>query len=311
MSKNTREEKIFVKILFVAPRVHPNQVPIIQGFINKGDEVYYCVAHKKNFEKYAGANVFVISPSILHKNYNKYIIKKRGENYAENSSLYKFIPCVKELKNVIRDIKPNLVVIRNRSIFSLYTYIICKQLNIKKVLLYNQTPIYKKKQNISAKKLFNKFAFSLFPKKRITVSRYNDSHTNNDENIKDKNAYFVPFVARKVDSSIKKDYFEKNLVRILDSGKYRDYKNHFLLISLAKVLREQGFSNFRITIQGQVTNNEEQKYYNELLSQIKRENLDEYVELKKALTMIKCKNFSYLMIYLFLLVKRKLLIFRF
>ncbi len=295
-----------MRILFIAPRVHPNQVPIIEGFIENGDEIFYCVSHKNKYEEYAGATVKVISPSLIYKCYNNYLIKKHGENYAEKSSLYSFIPNIKELRKIIKKIKPAVVVVRNRSLFSLVTFWICKYLNIKKVLLYNQTPIYQKKQSTSIKKSFKIFYFSLFPKNRITVSRYNDYFLSKSGHkiIKDENAYFVPFVARIVQSDMNKEYFDNNKVRILDSGKFRDYKNHYLLVSLAKSLRSQGFSNFRITIQGQVTNDEEMKYYDDLQNLVINDKLSEFISLEKGLNYGKMQEL-FLNHDLFILASRK------
>ena len=126
---------------------------------------------------------------------------------------------------------------------------------------------------------FTKIPF--FPKKRMTVVEYKNYPSLNKEYKKDDNATFIPFVVRNINNA-KDEYCKDNVVHIFDSGKYRDYKNHFFVVDLAKKLKNDKYSNFIVTIQGQVTNTEEQNYYDNLQKYIIDNDVSDKVRLLKG-----------------------------
>lgn len=270
-----------LKILFVAPRVHQNQVPIIQGLINSGNEVSYFVQRKSKYESYDKANVFIIPALKIYKVLNNLIAKYKGLDYAEQKAIYYFIPDKKHIKSLLDKVSPEVVILRNRTIFSLMVYNECRKKNCK-ILLYNQTAKFSPIEEKTSNRLMVSIVKRLIPLKRITVVRYRDFPKNNMQYKEDKEAFFLPFVARKTDIK-KQNYCSDGIVKILDSGKFRDYKNHFFVVDAAKQLVDLGYCNFRITIQGQMENDEEKMYFEKLQKYIEKNKLESYIELMSGL----------------------------
>lgn len=251
-----------MNIVFVAPRVHPNQTPIIDGLLAHGHKVYYLVQREANYENHAGAAVFTLKPSIISRACLKLAKEIKGDDYAERKSITYFCPKRSYLRSLLRKINPDVIVVRNRTLLSYIAYQECKKYNVK-ALLYNQTPIYEDINKNYVNPFLKKVVSSCFPKHRMTVVRYKNYPEEQLTYNRDETATFVPFVVRKT-NAVKKQYCENSIVHIFDSGKYRDYKNHFFVVDLAKKLKENGYRDFQVTIQGQVENKEERTYYERL-----------------------------------------------
>nr|WP_237418556.1 glycosyltransferase family 4 protein [Halobacillus litoralis] len=160
-------------------------------------------------------------------------------------------------------------------------YIICKVLGIECTLIYNQSPLYSHvaSSQSNLKKLIRKY---LFPRVRITTVKsrnVNRFAENEKDYFIDEKDYFLPFVVEANHSAVEREYFKNGKINILDVGKYRDYKNHFVLVDAINKIKQK--SNLSVTIVGQVSNNEEKKYYNSLKEYIVNHNLDSIIKLKK------------------------------
>lgn len=277
-----------MKFLYVAPRFHPNQYPILEGLINKGHQVYFLASKIGDTEKHGEVSVKVLSPS----SFTKKQIKKWSTNglvYVEDKLIFWFIPERNELRRYLLDIHPDVVIMRDRNLLSLTTLSICKTIGIKKVLLYNQSPIYTKKDKI-VRTIERKIWFSLFPKKRITVCRH-FSYPESDEKFNcDKNAYFMPHVPRTV-SLESREYLRNGRVNIFDCGKYRDYKNHLLLIEAVNILVNQGFTNLCVTVLGQANNKDERSYYDRCKKLVEKYNLESFVSLENCVPYDEIPNY--------------------
>lgn len=276
-----------MKILFVAPRVHQNQVPIIEGLIDKGHQVYFFVQRKAANEYYSEAKVSVISANLIYKAYFHIIKKFKGTDYAEQKAIYYYVPDILQSKKLIDDIRPDVVILRNRTLFSLVIYKLARNKGCK-CLIYNQTPIFSSR-DISKEKIIKKGVKALFPKNRITVVRYKEYPESEINYFEDKNAFFVPFVVR--NTNVKKvEYCKDGVVHIFDSGKFRDYKNHFVLLKAVKLLIDEGYSNFHVLIQGQVECDEEEIYYKKIEKYIIDNSLGNYISLMKGVSYHEMEN---------------------
>lgn len=265
-----------LRILYVAPRFHPNQVPIVEGLIRKGHNVSYFVRHVGVTEHHAGATVTVIPASFISKCIFR-IANKAGSSAAEDKMLFWFIPNMKFLWQMFRHQKPDVVILRERNLFSLSAYFIAQLCGCQNCILYNQSPIYEKKMghNLSIKKRIWRW---LFPTRRISVCRHKWYPEINEEYHQDMNATFLPFIPRK--NNVKtRNYSNDGIVRILDMGKYREYKNHYVLVNAVEILIRNGIKNIFISIYGQKENLDEIKYYEELRRNIAQRGLSEYIQL--------------------------------
>ena len=277
--------------LYVAPRFHPNQYPILEGLINKGHQVFFLASKEGDTEKHGLVHHILLKPSrITIKMIKKW--KKNGDVYAENKSIFWFIPDKKELIELVNQIKPDIVIVRDRNLLSLFTVNICRQLGVKKILLYNQSPVYSVKKKWY-KNIQRKLWFSLFPKKRITVCRYYSYPNKETDYICDKNAFFLPLVPRNV-LFPNRIYMHNNRVNIFDCGKYRKYKNHLLLIEAIHILRERGFDNFFVTILGQANHDEEIDYYFQCKNLINQYNLEKWICLENCVPYDEIPNYYFI-----------------
>ena len=268
------KEMIF---LYVAPRFHPNQYPILEGLILKGHDVHFLATKIGATEEHGNVHVKILKANKLTRTMAK-VWEKKGSNYVENKLVFWFCPDRIDLINTIKSIKPDVVILRDRNILSLVTKNICKKLGISKILLYNQGPIYTKKDKWH-KDMMRKIWFAFFPKTRITVCRYMSYPFSKDNYTCDNNAFFMPHVPR-IRNYVDREYLKNGRVNIFDCGKYRDYKNHLLLIEAVKILADKGYTDFHVTILGQAVNPDEKDYYDKCAEMIKSLSLEKYIDLE-------------------------------
>lgn len=279
-----------MKIAFILPRYHTNLVHSIDDLISAGHEVTIYVQHMGKLEYHENVKPIKIKESLIWK-ITERILSIKGENYTEKKRIHWYIPNIAFLWKELKTNKPDVLILRERNVTTMIATIIAKALKIKKIILYNQTPIYSRKPNslrAKIKKKIKSLIFSaFFPKIRITpveFSNYDDyvEYTNNPENFeKDQTAKFVPLVIKPNEKAKTREYCPNGILRILDVGKYRDYKNHFIIVDAIEILYNQhNVKNIQITIAGQMTNQEEKEYYERLKKHIQDKKLDHIITLK-------------------------------
>ncbi|WP_027954861.1 glycosyltransferase family 4 protein [Halobacillus kuroshimensis] len=269
-----------LRILYVAPRYHTNQIPIAEGLINNGYYVRFLVMYKGVTENYEALKPDILKPTFKIKALYYMILKRKGKVYAENWMLRNYKPGYIQVLRYLINLKPDIVIIRERSRQSRIVYMCCKLLGINKVILYNQKPInvyeWKGKR---FKELLSKFAF---PQVRYSPVKYinllSDS-TQSYPSHENHHAYFAPFVQEANVLEGEKQYGTGGIIRVLDVGKYRNYKNHKILVEAVSLMKEK--ENFHVTIIGQVSNKDEQDYFDNLASMIKDKNLQDTFTLLK------------------------------
>ena len=220
-----------MKILFVAPRYHTNQSLIVKGLLENEHKVKFLVQRKSNIENYSSIIPDLMIPSIITKLIFS-LFGNKNSNTFETTSIKYFIPNVICTYDYIKKYNPDLVIYRDRIFASLIVYWICLILGINSNLMYNQSPYHRKKNRKGLKFIFKRILYLFFPKTTITSVLYSNplEYFLNPENFEtQKNTFFVPFIFEVEASNLNRKYFKDNRINILDVGKYRDYKNHFLL----------------------------------------------------------------------------------
>ena len=77
---------------------------------------------------------------------------------------------------------------------------------------------------------------------------------------------------------MRSEYCSDGKIRLLDIGKYREYKNHFFVVdAISKVKHPE---RFELTIIGQLSNEAERKYYGELERYVKEKHLENIIHLR-------------------------------
>lgn len=263
----TWEGEIIMRILFIAPRMHTNQNPIIKGLVEDNNEVVFAAYTKSFSEDYSIINPAIIKRSILSKIICNFISKKETTNNAETKKLRWYIPSLFWAMKFVRKVKPDLVILRDSSKSSCVFYLICKLLFLKKVILYDQHPLLTR---------FSRSHKWLFPKVRYSPVLGEGVSPKFDNVFVSNHAYFVPFVYESNFRTIKKSMYP---IQILDVGKFRDYKNHTLLIDAIGILLKKGCNKFSLTIVGQSKNSEEAAYLENLKNRIEEYKMGKFVKI--------------------------------
>ena len=275
--KNSSVDRI--KLLYVAPRYHTNQVPIMKGFHQYGYSVMFLAQYESVSEIHDYVDFRRLKQSWISKKLIQYIAKKHGPNRAEGKRMYFFIPAFFHTLKTIKKFQPDLVIMRERHITSAVIYFICKILCIKKCILYVQQPIFDFENSGSRIKKILKGI--LFPKAVFSPIYYQGE---NRSKIRKSNVYFVPLVVegKKIGEIGKRSYLGNGILHFLDIGKYQDYKNHFFLVDAFSKLKEcTALSQVKLTIIGQVSNSDEEAYFTRLKQYVVEKGLEDVIELRK------------------------------
>lgn len=265
------------KILYVAPRYHTNQVPIVEYLIRKGHKVQFWVARKEHTEDYS-----ILSPivcpmdSIFNKIFN-WRSKTFNEIQKENYLQAKFTPSIVWTYRNLISYHPDIVIVRDHNILSMVVCVFSKIIGIKNIIQYTQSPCSCKPSeypNIAKRMIWRLlYTHKEFSPVNVRVS--------NNEYIDCKNPgrYYIPFAMCYDENVMKRTYLMNSKVRILDVGKYREYKNHFVLIRALSLLPTSVLMNLHVTIVGQASKTEEVDYFNRLDFFVQSCRLDSYVTL--------------------------------
>lgn len=258
-----------MKILFFAPRFHTNQYHIVKGLKEKGHDIKFYVQRKSFTENHSVLKPTLMYPSILWLILKIIFILIGKRKKLEDLQIRWFIPNIFHIFFIIIKEKPSLSIIRDRSICSLVIYLMHRILLRKNVILYNQSELSTEARKSIVKSM-------LFPRIRITpvVNNIFDKSKNYCL-IPYKGDYFIPFIGHTVDR-INRQYYNDGKINIIVVGKYRDYKNLFIIPEALKYVE---YDNIIVRIVGQCQTPEEKKYFKELQKKIIDENLSEKIEL--------------------------------
>ena len=275
-----------MKILYVAPRYHTNQVPIMKGWNECGVEVDFLAQYEGISEVHDYVQFFLMEPTKGSQRLFKKIEATNPPDVAESIKIKKFSPRLLDVYKKLKKSKPDIVVLREFSKVNAIVIIACRLAKIKKIVMYVQAPIYNFKQEMKVgKKLFRKCFFTSCTFTPV-LYKGNERSENKIYSYPGSPRYFIPLVCD-LDENEKK-YSHDGIIRILDVGKYRDYKNHFFLVEAIRNLTNK--NNIHVTIIGQVSNSSEREYFDRLHNTIINYNLEKYIELKSNVPFYEMEN---------------------
>ena len=271
-----------MNILFVAPRYHTNQVPIMEYLVKNNHVVHFLAYRKEYTEDYRVVEPELCHSSIIYKFLEFYYFRRNTSNiYRENFKISKFIPSCFWLVKYIMRIHPDVVIIRDKKHSSSLVYLISLICGVKHILLYTQDPCFiSKEYNENRIKRYIKKI--IYPKKIYSPVKYNELKS---ISCPIATGYsFIPFAMNFDDSRVKQRcYLRGNKVNILDVGKYRDYKNHFVLAKAIALLPSDVRNELRITIVGQAYSEEEKNYRQKLEAFIFDRKMEDIFVLKESI----------------------------
>lgn len=273
-----------MKILFVAPRFHTNQVPIVNNLKKLGHDVEFYVQYVGETEDHSNLKPFIIQPSMVTKFIFKLIEYIYDSNVAEKKKGAYFSPAIYLLYKNIRRFSPDIVFLRGSFFKTIPINYLCKVLKINCVY-YDQNPIYHIEEDSFQKNYKLKIKYFLkkyhLPKVRISpvkVKNASNLTKKQQEYIINPHEYFIPLVAE-TNNELARNYFKGDNINILSVGKYRDYKNHFLLVDAIHQLKD--IKSIKVKIVGQAKNEEEIKYFCALKEYIYKHKLQDTISIEK------------------------------
>ena len=262
-----------MRILYIAPRYHTNQIPIMKGLTEHNHEVHFFSHYEGKIEYHEYVEPEIIGYSGLYQLFDHFYTKVMhpGNPAARDFRLQKGFPSVFIMNRELKRVNPELVILRERSVYSIISYWLCR-LHGYPCILYNQSPLWDKKREDIAHKLVDK----LTPRVRMTPVMGEDT----PGLVRDKYAFFVPFVMETKLSPEGQIYCSDGIMHIFTVGKYEKRKNLQMMIEAVEALQTR--YPVQLTIAGECTTTHHKELFDSLSRYIEEHRLQN-VTLKKNL----------------------------
>lgn len=257
-----------MNIVYIAPMFHTNQVPIVKGWLERGHKVSFICQYNGKTENHKYCTPYIMGYSFLFKIIRAFhsLLHKSGNQHSAYPEAFQdkcgFPPFFK-LFIYLKKLNPDVVVLRERSVYSIFAYLICRIQNIS-CILYNQTPLWDPEppRNDFPHRVVKK----LTPSVRITPVSGN-SETGHF----DSNAVYVPFVIEPQLAPEHRHYFMDQKISLLCVGKFEERKNHLMLLEImCRLLTDYPL---HLTLVGEVSTEYHKKYYKKVQDFIDAHNL--------------------------------------
>lgn len=275
-----------MRFLYVAPRYHTNQMDIMKGLIEHGHEVCFISHYAAIIEDYSYVTPIVLGYSRLYRllDYLYVHIIHRKDPEAIVFKIQHGFPPMHRLKKLICDFKPDVVILRERSVYSMAAYLVCRREGYP-CILYNQNPLWSEPVKTD---FAHRIVSKLSPKLRMTpvmgIRKQGTSIKEND--------YFVPFIMEPQKAPEERTYFENDTIHILCIGKYEIRKHHLLLIQVVEELqntssRQAGdetdklkHGRIKLTLIGEATNHFQKEYCGQIRQYVSDHHMEDIVTVK-------------------------------
>lgn len=270
-----------MRFLYVAPRYHTNQTDIMKGLVEHGHEVCFISHYAAIIEDYSYVTPIVLGYSPLYRLIDFLYVKVIHRKDPE-AIVYKIqhgFPPLRKLGKLIRDFAPDIVILRERSAYSMAAYLICRKKGYP-CILYNQNPLWSEP---AKRDLAHRIANRLSPKMRMTpVMGMRKPGTSVKEN-----DYFVPFVMEPRRAPEERTYYADDTIHILCIGKYEIRKHHLLLLQAVEELlgkriddRDQKDGRIKVTLIGEATNHFQKEYCEQVRRYVAEHHMEDIVTVR-------------------------------
>lgn len=261
-----------MKFLYVAPRYHTNQMDIMKGLTESGHEVRFISHYAAIIEDYSCVTPIVLGYSWLYRLidflYTKVIHRK--DPTAVVFKIQHGFPPFGKLRKLICGFAPDLVILRERSVYSMAAYYICKK-NGYPCILYNQNPLWSEPAKTDLK---HRLVDRMTPPLRMTPVM---GEKKPGMTVKE-NDYFVPFVVNPQRAPKERTYFADGRVHILCIGKYEIRKHHLELLRAVEQLQNK--YEICVTLVGEATNHFQKEYCEQVKKYVREHRMEQLVTVK-------------------------------
>ena len=261
-----------MRFLYVAPRYHTNQMDIMKGLIEHGHEVCFISHYAAIIEDYSYVTPIVLGYSPLYRLIDWLYVKviHRKDPTAIVFKIQHGFPPMGKLRRIIRNFQPDVVILRERSLYSMAAYHICRKLGYP-CILYNQNPLWSEPAKTDP---LHRLVDKLSPRMRMTpVMGSRKPGTAIKEN-----DYFVPFVIDPQRAPQDRTYFADDTIHILCIGKYEIRKHHLMLLDIVRQLKDQ--YKLHLTLVGEATNHFQKDYCGQVRERVKEYHMEDIVTVK-------------------------------
>lgn len=270
-----------MRVLYMSHRYHTNQTAIVKGWIENGHEVRFLSQYAGKVEDYTYIRPVVVGYSVLFRAFDYLYVHclKRKDPAAIDMKLKCGIPPLFRIAKFVKEFKPNVAILRERSMYTICMYAICRYYHIP-TILYNQDPVWDRPKE---RNLAHKIVWKLTPEYRITpvnltgmaLQKLIEEKTAGDDIVKDDKAYWAPFVMEPQVPPGEKTWFAGDRINIFCIGKYQERKNHQMMIEVVEELLPR--YDLHLTIAGEKSNSFHEAYYRKVSDYVKAHGLEDRV----------------------------------
>lgn len=266
-----------MRVLYVAPRYHTNQIPVVKGWLKNGHEVRFISQFAGTPEDYSVLQPVVLGYSKLFecimRSYRMFFCRREKSAKKEFDLRIKAgFPPFGSVRKQLCGFQPELVIVRERSVYNIPFTLYCRKRNIP-VILYNQSPLWDRSGQKEGWK--KKALLSMLPQMRITpVLGFQKEGMK-----KTPNSRFVPFVMEMHCSPEERTYFRDDKIQMLCVGRYEKRKNLLLLMDAVRDVMP--LYKVHLTIIGEATDQNQKEYLALLKEKIKKYRLEKHITLLK------------------------------
>ncbi len=261
-----------MKFLYVAPRYHTNQMDIMKGLVQEGHEVRFISHYAALIEDYSCVTPIVLGYSALYRLIDFLYVKviHRKDPTAIVFKIQHGFPPMGKLKRLICGFAPDLVILRERSVYSMAAYHICKKKGYP-CILYNQNPLWSEPPKTD-------FAHRLVARMTPALRMTPVMGAKKPGTVVRKNDYFVPFVVNPQRAPEERTYFADGRVHILCIGKYEIRKHHLMLLQAARQLKDK--YEIHVTLVGEATNHFQKEYCEQVRRYVAEHHMEDMAVVK-------------------------------
>lgn len=259
-----------MRILFIAPRFHSNQIHLISELLRRGHIVDFFVVGKGISESYNEIVPNEIPLSKLNR-----IVNRKIKDFSDFA--IRAIPHPIQFYKMINDFQPDVIVLRGASspLYSRFV-ILYSIFNKLKIVFYTQGPKFVTKINLG-RKVHDWFFVNILKYRWFTPVLHKGIKSRSQIEI--PYIEFIPFFMPQQIKNVFNKRTDLHLIRFLCVGKFEIRKNIRLLLEVIRDLN-QLYSNFELTIIGSTGTQERDNYY-DLLKNFVNENCLSNVKILK------------------------------
>ncbi len=268
---------VMMKVLYMSHRYHTNQTTIMKGWKENGHEVLFLSQYAGKVEDYTWVKPVVMGYAAVFRAFDYLYVHflKRKDPFAIDMKLKFGIPPLFKVAKQIKKFKPDIAILRERSIYTICMNAICRHYHIP-TILYNLSPVWDKPKK---KDLAHRIVWKLTPEYRITPT--NLVGIDFTGLVKDEKGYWAPFLMEPQLPPEEKTYFAGNRINVFCIGKYQERKNHQMMIEAVEELLPK--YDIHLTIAGEISNSFHEEYFRKVSDYVREHGLEERVTFLKNL----------------------------